>query len=65
MSISKSLQNTETYASDEIDRLVEYEKLVHFIANDYIELSFEKAKWQRDDWRKRCRKLIEKGLNDE
>ena len=44
---------------DEINRLEKYEKLVHFIANDYYELSYDKIKWQRDDWRKLCRKLIE------
>jgi hypothetical protein len=44
---------------DELNRLAEYEKLVHFIANDYHELSYEKAMWQRDDWKKRCKKLIE------
>ena len=40
-------------------RLNKYVKLVHFIANDYHELSYEKAQWQRDDWKKRCKKLIE------
>ena len=42
----------------EIERLQQYEAMVHFIANDYVELSYEKAQWQRDDWIKRCRKLI-------
>ena len=42
----------------EIERLQKYEKLVQFIANDYHELSFEKAVLQRDDWKKRCNKLI-------
>ena len=32
--------------------------LFRFIANDYLELSHEKAEWQRNDWRKRCEKLI-------
>jgi hypothetical protein len=32
--------------------------MVYYIANDYIELSYEKAQWQRDDWRKRCVKTI-------
>jgi hypothetical protein len=44
---------------DELKRLEKYEKLVHFIANDYHELSYEKAQWQRDDWKKRCWKLIQ------
>lgn len=43
----------------EIKRLQKYEKLVRFIANDYYELSYDKAMWQREDWKKRCQKLIE------
>jgi hypothetical protein len=42
----------------EIKRLQQYESMVHYIANDYIELSYDKAQWQRDDWRKRCVKTI-------
>ena len=45
--------------TDEIERLKKYEALVWFIASDYYELSHDKAKWQRDDWLKRCRRLIE------
>jgi hypothetical protein len=44
----------------EIERLREYERLVKFIANDYHELSYEKAQWQRDDWKNRCRTLQQK-----
>lgn len=43
---------------DEIIRLRRYEKIVHYIANDYHELSHDKAKWQRDDWKKRCKDVI-------
>ena len=43
----------------EIERLQKYEKMVQFIANDYCELSYDKAMWQREDWQKRCHKLIE------
>ena len=42
----------------EVERLQQYESMVHYIANDYIELSYEKAQCQRDDWLKRCRKTI-------
>jgi 7-keto-8-aminopelargonate synthetase-like enzyme len=49
----------EWWAQKEIERLRKYEKLVHFIANDYHELSHDKAQWQRDEWKKRCKKLIE------
>ena len=54
--------NHDIYVSKqekEINRLQKYKKLVQFIANDYHELSYDKAMWQRDDWQKRCRKLIE------
>jgi hypothetical protein len=42
----------------EVNRLHQYESMVHYIANDYIELSYEKAQCQRDDWYKRCNKTI-------
>ena len=42
----------------EVKRLHQYESMVHYIDNDYIELSYEKAQCQRDDWLKRCRKTI-------
>ncbi|CAB5221537.1 hypothetical protein UFOVP247_190 [uncultured Caudovirales phage] len=44
----------------EIERLQKYESLVNFIASDYHELSYEKAQWQRDDWKKRCITLQQK-----
>jgi hypothetical protein len=40
-----------------IAKLERYRDLVHFIDNDYYELSYDKAMWQRDDWKKRCMKL--------
>ena len=52
-----TLDRVEKLEAD-VKRLQQYEAMVHFIANDYIELSYEKAQWQRDDWIKRCRKLI-------
>ena len=45
--------------TSENERLKKYRDLVKFIAHDYHELSYEKAQWQRDDWKKRCIKLIE------
>ena len=45
-------------AADEIERLQKYQQLVQFIANDYHELSHDKAYWQRDDWKKRCKELM-------
>lgn len=49
---------------DEIKRLQRYERMVNFIANDYHELSHDKAYWQRDDWKSRCRRLIEEDHNE-
>ena len=46
-------------SAEEIRRLRKYEELIRFIANDYCELSHDKVYWQRDDWRQRCRKLID------
>jgi hypothetical protein len=46
-------------AADKLEQLEKYKKLVEFIANDYHELSHDKAQWQRDDWKKRCKQLIE------
>lgn len=48
----------------ENERLQKYRNLVKFIANDYHELSYEKAQWQRDDWKKRCRKLMQEVETD-
>ena len=52
MKVAKQLE-------EEVERLKKYEKLVWFIANDYYELSYDKVRWQHNDWYKRCRKLIE------
>ncbi len=52
MEIAKQLEQ-------EVVRLSKYKAMVLFIANDYHELSHDKAQWQRDDWKKRCKKLIE------
>ena len=57
--IIQDLKDAQWKSNDEIARLQKYEKLVQFIANDYHELSHDKAQWQRDDWKKRCKKLIE------
>jgi len=45
-------------ANARIAELEKFKKLVEFIANDYHELSHDKAQWQRDDWKKRCKNLI-------
>ena len=58
MKVAKQLE-------EEVNRLQQYEKLVQFIANDYHELSHDKAQWQRNDWKKRCKKLIEDDHNEQ
>jgi len=43
---------------EKIAKLEKYRDLVWFIANDSYELSYEKAQQQRDDWKKRCERLL-------
>ena len=52
MKVAKQLE-------EEVNRLYQYERLVQSIANDYHELSHDKIQWQRDYWKKRCKKLLE------
>ena len=63
--IVQDLKDAQWKSNDEIMRLQKYEKLVQFIANDYHELSHDKASWQRNDWKKRCKKLIEDDYNEQ
>ena len=63
MSITSEYIERELRA--EIARLQQYESMVHYIANDYIELSYDKAQCQRDDWLKRCRKTIAEAYPEE
>jgi hypothetical protein len=44
---------------DEIESLNAFKKVVRFICSDSIELSYEKAVLQRDDWKKRCEHALE------
>ena len=37
-----------------IANLEKYRDLVEYISSDYVELNYEKAQCQRDDWHKRC-----------
>ena len=63
--IIQDLKDAQWKSNEEIMRLKRYEKLVQFIANDYHELSHDKAKWQRDDWKKRCRELLTNDIIEE
>ena len=55
---ARELRDRVRELDTEVMRLKNYESTVHYIANDYIELSYDKAQWQRDDWLKRCKKTI-------
>ena len=48
------------YGSIDHSDLIAYVKLVRYIANDYHELSYDKAYSQRDWWKKLCKELMEK-----
>ena len=37
--------------------LKECSDFVAFVKNDYHELSYEKVMWQRDDWKKRAKRI--------
>ena len=42
--------------SDKYEKLF---KFVHYIANDYTELSADKIRWQRDDYVRMAKKLLD------
>ena len=63
--IVQDLKDAQWKSNEEIVRLQKYEKLVQFIANDYHELSHDKASWQRNDWKKRCKKLIKDDYDEQ
>jgi hypothetical protein len=42
------------------------EQLIHYIADDYVELSHDKVLWQRNDFMKICQEWLEhNGSRDE
>ena len=47
------------HLEEEVERLKKYEKLVHYIASDYWELSHDKIRWLYTEYKTKCRKLIE------
>lgn len=53
-----SMQYQNQLLFEENEKLKKYRDLVRLIARDYIELSQEKAMWQRDDWHQRCKDLL-------
>ena len=49
----------EIFGSDaDINWLRDLEDFVHLVATDYVELSHDKIEWQRNDYRRRARKLL-------
>lgn len=50
----------ECYENLKGERLAELEDFVRYIATDYVELSHEKVRWQRDDYIKNARRLVAK-----
>ena len=51
-------------AAKELKRLQQYAAFTYFVANDYFELSYEKAQWQQRDWKKRAEQTIKDVHND-
>ena len=41
------------------------EQLIRFIATDYVELSYEKVLWQRNEYIKICREWLEQNKNND
>lgn len=40
------------------------EQVIAYIANDYVELSHDKVRWQRDDYIKICREWLDYNCKD-
>lgn len=49
----------------EYTRNLTAEQLISFIANDYVELSYEKVLWQRNEYIKICREWLEQNKNND
>jgi hypothetical protein len=41
------------------------EQLIRFIATDYVELSYKKVLWQRNEYIKICREWLEQNKNND
>lgn len=48
----------------EVARLKRYETLVQMIANEPLELSWEKIQWQRNHWKKLAQELVDEDRID-
>lgn len=47
------------------EKLEKLEAFVKWIALDFVELSHEKVRWQRDDWLKRAKQLLNELYEEE
>ena len=45
--------------SREYTRQLSARQMIEYIAKDYLEFSYDKIVWQRDDWRKACQDWLE------
>ena len=57
--ISQAMSADSRHTANIAIRLQKLEDFAYFVANDYYELSHDKVKWQRDDFMKRARRLLE------
>ena len=48
----------ECYEEMNAENYSKLRNVVLYVANDYVELSHEKVKWQRDDYMKQAKKLL-------
>lgn len=51
--------------SREYTRQLTARQLIEYIAKDYIEFSYDKIQWQRDDWRKACCDWLEHNMEEQ
>lgn len=50
-------EDTAVEVTQYVNELYEF---VRFIATDYVELSHDKVRWQRDDYIKQAKKILDK-----
>ena len=58
-------KNAELVCKRAAEEIKQLRVALHYIANDYVELSHDKAQWQRDDHMKMARKALAESYKDE
>lgn len=43
----------------EYTRRLTAREMIEYIARDYVEFSYDKIRWQRDDWKRACQDWLE------